>query len=572
MLVLRSMLRYGRFATLLLIFLLYGAALPAQERLPASYPYLQVTRQLRDRLASYRSHPPGPPENEKIFSLPAVEEFYSRRDYRPAWSGVNGFARAEAMVKAIREAADEGLLPGNYHLRKAEDLLGKAYAAREKDNFADPAILVDLDLLLTDSFFTLARHLSAGCVNPVTLAPEWSFATDTELPAILTKALQTYGIGETLRLLSPAGTKYKALKDALARYRKMSGEDHQSPVPGGPSLKKGMRSPRVPEVRERLIFLGDLDRHSGAAYELFDKDLQQAVMRFQERHGLKVDGIVGPSTLLELNVPMTDRIKQLIVNLERMRWSDSEGSDRYLIVNIARFELQVVEDGSVVLSMKVVVGKPYLNTPLFTGRLTYLVINPVWNIPYSIANKEVLPRVKKDPAYLREESITVLRGWGENEQEIDPDSVRWDSVNANTLNFRFRQEPGPLNPLGRIKFMFPNRFNVYLHDTPARNLFSQDVRTFSHGCIRIEKPLELADYLLKGDPDWTKEDIAAAIAGGETQEVRLPRPLYVYIVYFTAWVDKDGSTEFRKDIYGRDTAVYNAIMQNPLRQQTDGPQ
>ncbi|MEJ2696964.1 MAG: L,D-transpeptidase family protein [Candidatus Sulfobium sp.] len=527
-----------------------------------------MTRLIRDRLAAYRIHPPGPPDNERIFSLETLEVFYGKRNYEPAWFGRNSFSDAEEMIKAVRGSGNDGLIPEHYHLRMIEDLLGRAYNIKEKENFVDPEILVDLDILLTDSFFTLAHHLSTGSVNPVTLEPEWSFFPDMDLPGILAHALEEHTVGQTLQGLAPQTRQYAALRKALVRYREMAAKDDQPPIPDGRLLKKGMRSPRVAEIRERLAFLGDLNLHTETDGTLFDGGLKQAVERFQERHGLKADGIAGPSTLGELNVPMGDRVKQLLVNLERMRWNNGGRGDRYLIVNIARFELDVVEHDHVVLSMKVVVGKPFLDTPVFTGKMTYLVLNPAWNIPVSIASKEILPKVKKDPGYLKKEHITILRGWGGKEEVIDPRTIDWSSVTARKADFRFRQEPGPLNPLGRVKFMFPNKFNVYLHDTPARNLFSQNVRTFSHGCIRIEKPLELAEYLMKGDPHWTKEDITAALKDGETEDVRLPGPVTVYLVYVTAWVDEDGSAEFRNDIYGRDADLYSAITMNPLKDTT----
>ncbi len=563
---LRNISRYGCITILFSIFFLCGPApLSAKERPVPNYPYAQVAGLIRNHLIGFQSHTPSPPDNEKIFSLETLEGFYKERNFEPAWFGKNGFADAEEMIRAIRESRDDGLTPENYHLRMIEDLLGRAYTIKEKGSFVDPEILVDLDLLLSDSFFTLAHHLSAGCVNPVTFEPQWSLPADTDLALLLSNALGTHTIEETLRELTPRTPQYSALRKALAKYREMAKKDDQPPLPGSRILKKGMRSARIPGIRERLFFLGDLlDKRSMGSGDLFDASIEQAAIRFQERHGLKPDGIVGPSTIEALNLPVSDRIKQLVVNLERMRWSDGDRGDLYLIVNIARFELHVVEKGNVVLSMKVVVGKPYLDTPVFRGKMTYLVLNPVWNIPDSIATKEILPKVRKDPLYLKREHITIIRGWGDNEEEVDPDTVDWGSIRAGNLNFRFRQEPGPLNPLGRIKFMFPNKFNVYLHDTPAKNLFSENVRTFSHGCIRIEKPLELAEFLLKADPRWTKEDIVAAIEEGETQEVRLPHPVGVYIVYVTAWVDKDGSAEFRKDIYGRDADLYEALMMNPL--------
>jgi murein L,D-transpeptidase YcbB/YkuD len=566
MLFLRKTFRYGRIVLfLLVIFFSCAPGLSAQGKMPGVYPHALVTRLIKNRLEAYRSRPPGPPDSEKIYSLEAVGDFYMDRNYGPAWFGDKGFADAESMVRAIRESSGDGLTPGYYHLRTIEDLLGKAYAIREPGTFVDPGILVDLDLLLTDSFFTLAHHLSQGVVNQTTFGPEWSITGNGDISKVLTAALERHSVAGTLREFAPRTPEYAELRNAFERYRKMAKNDDQQPMPGGPLLKKGMRSARVPELRKRLAWLGDLDGQTGTRGDLFDRMLEQAVTRFQERHGLKADGIVGPSTLDAMNVPMEERARQIVVNLDRLRWRDRKNSDSYLVVNIARFELDVVEKGEVVLSMKVVVGKPFLDTPVFRGRMTYLVLNPVWNVPDSIAKKEILPKARKDPRYLKKEDITILRGWGEDEEEVNPAAVRWRSVTPRNLNFRFRQEPGPLNPLGRIKFMFPNKYNVYLHDTPAKNLFSQDVRTFSHGCIRIEKPLELAEYVLKGDPRWTKESIEAAIESGSTQEVRLPRPVDVYVVYVTAWVDRNGSVQFRNDVYGRDADLYSALSQNPAQ-------
>jgi murein L,D-transpeptidase YcbB/YkuD len=562
----RKTFRHIQIALFLLLFLLWGAAgLAARGEPQRAYPYALVTRLIKNRIETYRSQPPGPPDTGEIYSLEALEDFYTGRKYEPAWVGSDGFADAKSMIRAIRESWDDGLTPEYYHLRTIEDLLGKAYAIHEKGTFVDPGIPADLDLLLTDSFFTLARHLSEGCVNPLSFSPEWSITENTDISRVLTNTLGRHSIEQTLRQLAPATPDYAELRKALKRYRELAKNAEQQPITDGRLLKKGMSSPRVSELRKRLTFLGDLEGQSGTAEDFFDVKLEEAVTQYQERHGLKADGIVGPSTLQELNTPVEERVRQLMVNMERMRWSNSGRGDRYLIVNIARFELEVVEKGNVILSMKVVVGKPFLNTPVFRGKMTYLVLNPVWNVPESIAKKEILREVKKDPAYLRKENITVLRGWGDNEEEIDPDTVRWKSVTERNLYFRFRQEPGPLNPLGRIKFMFPNRFNVYLHDTPARHLFAQNVRAFSHGCIRIEHPLELAEYVLQGDPRWTKESIVAAIEEGSTREVRLPRPLDVYIVYVTAWVDKDGSVQFRNDLYGRDADLYEALTHNPAQ-------
>lgn len=213
--------------------------------------------------------------------------------------------------------------------------------------------------------------------------------------------------------------------------------------------------------------------------------------------------------------------------------------------------------------MKVVVGMPYWNTPVFTAKMTHLILNPVWNVPDSIARKEILKKVKKDQQYLTKQNMKVLRGWGSNETTIDPDTIDWSQVSANRFAYRFRQEPGPLNPLGKLKFVLPNKFDVYLHDTPSKRHFSESVRTLSHGCIRLEKPVELAVYLLQDDPRWTRENILAAIEKGVEQKVLIPRPLNVHFLYLTAWVDEGGTLQFRNDIYGRDKLLEEALSEKP---------
>jgi L,D-transpeptidase YcbB len=249
---------------------------------------------------------------------------------------------------------------------------------------------------------------------------------------------------------------------------------------------------------------------------------------FQERNGLDADGAVGPGTLEALNVPAADRVRQIEINLDRWRWLPRDLGERYVMVNIAGFALDVIEAGKPALSMRVVAGKPTNRTPMFTGTMTHLVLNPYWNVPSGILKKEILPHIARDPGYLARQNMEMLPGG------------------------KVRQKPGANNALGKIKFLFPNRFDVYLHDTPSRSLFSRSVRTFSHGCIRVEKPLELAEYLLKEDPAWTPEKIQKALAKGKESWVKIPNPLPVHLAYWTAWVDDAGVTQFRKDVYGRD--------------------
>jgi murein L,D-transpeptidase YcbB/YkuD len=278
---------------------------------------------------------------------------------------------------------------------------------------------------------------------------------------------------------------------------------------------------------------------------------------------LDIDGVVGPATLSALNVPTAARVSQIEVNMERWRWLPEDLGRRYVFVNIANFELDVVEDKREVITMRAIVGRDYRRTPVFSDRMTYLVLSPFWNVPPSLAAQDILPQVRKDPNYLAQKGMRVFEGWGSDTKEIDPLSVDWSSITGKNLRYRFRQDPGPSNSLGRVKFMFPNKFNVYLHDTPSRDLFQKTARAFSSGCIRIENPIELSEYLLQGDPRWDQSAILAAIDRRIEQTVNLPEPIPVHLLYWTAWVDAAGIANFREDIYGRDKLVAEALAEKP---------
>jgi murein L,D-transpeptidase YcbB/YkuD len=281
------------------------------------------------------------------------------------------------------------------------------------------------------------------------------------------------------------------------------------------------------------------------------------------RHGLTPDGLVGRVSLGALNAPIQDRIDETIVNLERWRWLPESLGNRHVIVNIAGFSLDVVEDAEVTMSMDVVVGRPYRRTPVFSGVISYLVLNPSWEVPSSIAAQDKLPLLRANPGYLREQGYTLLRGWGADERVVNPDEIDWSTVTRRIFDFRMRQAPGPLNALGRVKFMFPNAFSVYLHDTPARELFGETSRAFSSGCIRLSRPLELAELLLSDDPRWSRDAIDGAVSSGVEQTVRLARPIPVHLLYWTAWIDAEGVAQHRADIYGRDSPVLRELRELP---------
>ena len=341
---------------------------------------------------------------------------------------------------------------------------------------------------------------------------------------------------------------YSGLQLALRKYMDIASRGGWPAVSKGAAMKEGATGERVIELKNRLAASGDLLNGENREDYIFDEGLKQAVIRFQKRHGLNEDGIAGRETIQSLNVTAEERIRQIEINISRLREIRGGQDERCVTVNIAAFELEVTELKDTVMSMKVIVGKPYWHTPLFSAEITHLVFNPSWYVPRSIAVREIIPKLTTEPDYLKEEGFRVLR----DNKEIDISTVNWMDITADNFQYRFVQVPGPRNPLGKIKFVFPNRFNVYLHDTPARVLFEKSSRAFSHGCIRIEKPVELAEYLLRDDPSWTRDKIRAAIDSGKETKVRVPSPASISLLYLTAWVDKDNIIHFRNDIYGRD--------------------
>jgi murein L,D-transpeptidase YcbB/YkuD len=482
---------------------------------------------------------------ERIYSAVLIESFYKGRNYQPAWSRNGHLEQVETLIRAVGDAYGEGLSPDYYHLDLIRSIVDKGGQYLVPGSMQ----LADLDILLTDAFLTLGCHLSAGCVNPVTIETEW-FAKSlrVDVSSVLEQALGKKQIREALMGLRPQKDIYGRLRLALAQYRELSSKGEWQQVSAGPSLKKGAKSERVVELRKRLAASDDLPAAEAKAGDLFDDKVEQSLIRFQMRHGLKTDGALGRDTVNALNVPLKQRIRQMELNMERLRWILGDLEERYIAVNIANFQLDVIEKDKSVLSMKVVVGKPYLRTPIFTARMTHLVINPVWNIPDSIVQKEILAKIEADPDYLAKQNITVVSG---------------REVNGKALPDRFRQEPGHQNALGTFKFMFPNQYDVYLHDTPAKRLFSENIRDFSHGCTRIEKPVELAEYLLRGDPRWSRKELEAAVAKGTEQTVMIPNPVNVHFLYLTAWVDESGTVQFRDDIYGRDRKLDEVLRRKP---------
>lgn len=501
---------------------------------------------------------------EPLISQRTLPDWYIQSGFQTLWVTPNNF-RTDEIIAQIRNLFHHGMNPENYHLSNIEVLTAMA---------ADPSqtstrILVDLELLLTDAFLLMTAHLSAGQLDPATLDPNWHIVRDeVDYHDLLSRIQSGQPVEAVVESVLPKHTRYRNLMKALYQYRNIYFAGGWAEIDAGPTMRLGDNNNRVLQLRHRLYLAGDLRpgeepspdslRTPPLQNTEFDATLRTAVIRFQHRHGLEADGLVGAQTLAVLNTPVETRIRQVLLNMERWRWLRQHLGDRHVVVNIANFSVEVVENGTTVMDMRAIVGRNYRQTPVFSSRMTYMVLSPFWHIPPGISRNDIVPRLRANPAYAAQQNIRIFEGWGADAAEVSAESVDWSAPGV-ANRYRFRQDPGPNNALGEAKFMFPNPFHVYLHDTPSRDLFSRTVRDFSSGCIRIDRPLDFAEYLLRDQPRWNRPAIQAAIAQRREQTVRLTEPMWVHILYWTAWADTDGTIHFRNDIYGRDTRLMDII-------------
>jgi len=492
---------------------------------------------------------------EPVYASVALPSFYERRLYRAAWSDAKGLTPlADDLVRALRRADLEGLRSQDYHLAGIETALASLRADDQRGPEPAPDRWAELDLLLTDAFLVYGAHLLSGRVDPETLRPEWvAHPRTNDIAAVLETTLAAGNIRAALEALVPQQYGYRRLREALARYRAVAAAGGWPAIPEGPA---------VATLRARLRLEDGLVPIADQGADLFDDTLAEALRRFQRRHGLPATGVVNAATRAELNVAVERRVEQLELNLERWRWLPRDLGRRHILVNIAAFELEVVDDEAVVLTMRVVVGRMLNRTPVLSDTMRYLVLNPYWHVPRSIAKGELLPKVRRDPSYLTRYNVRVITAWGSDAREIDPTTVNWGAVTPSTFPYLLRQDPGPLNALGRVKFMFLNKYNIYLHDTPSRPLFDESQRDFSHGCIRVEQPIALAVYLLN-DARWSREAVVEALDVAMDRAVPLPVPIPIHLLYWTAWADGDGTIQFRRDIHERDAPLWLALRAAP---------
>jgi murein L,D-transpeptidase YcbB/YkuD len=507
-----------------------------------------VIEAVRERVEALSANGRLSVEGTSLSVTRSLAAIYELHGFQPFWDA----ARLAKLLDLVRASAQDGLTPADYHLATLEEL-----AARESPTPLDAA---QLDLLATDAYAELLYHQYFGKVDPVSIDTRWNFERrqlqQEDAVQFVLEALTSADIASAIDKARPDHWMYRSMVEALATYRRIAAGGGWPTIADGPTLRRGVTDPRVAALRARLAASGD-DPGAPTADPLFDESLESALKRFQARHFLTPDGAVGAETRRALNVGVAQRIDQIRVNLERARWVLHQPADgEFVIVDVAGFQVRYVRDRAVIWSTRAQVGQPYRQTPIFRSAIDEVVLNPTWTVPPGILGKDILPAVRRDPSYLDKRGLRVIDRNGRPVSQAGIDFARYTAA---TFPFMIRQDPGPTNALGRVKIMFPNPYLVYLHDTPSQALFEREQRAFSSGCIRTERPLELAELLLADPQRWNRTAIDAVVDSGKTRTIRLPKPVPVLILYWTIDRDDQGAIVFKPDPYGRDPKLLKAL-------------
>lgn len=486
-----------------------------------------------------------------------LAEIYHKRGARPLWVTQEGPKKQAAVIlKYLQSAEEEGLDSQRYQVQEIEALWKEVSLNA----------LAQLDTLLTFNVVKYVHDVSHGRIEPYLANPELfkEAGKPTFDPVRLIETLTaTEDLDRFFQELPPQHRHYQALKKGLAVYEQLIDLKKWEPVARGKTLRQGDQDARIRSIRRRLAWLAD-EEEAISESDVYDIDLVLKIRRFQELHGLKKDGIIGKNTLAALNVTPAERVEQIKINMARWRWQDHDFGSEYVLVNIADFHLFAFREGSLKLKIPVIVGRFQHQTPVFSDQITYLEFNPYWNIPPSIAVNEELAELRNNPNYLVEKNIRLFSSWRKDSVELDSTVIDWSKVTPRQMaGYKLRQDPGPTNALGQLKFVFPNHYAIYLHDTPAKNLFNEAKRSFSHGCIRVSEPARLALFMLQRQgAGWDAAGVRERMEAGERKVVPIRPPLPIHLTYQTAWVDKAEEIHFTRDIYGRDKQLRNALYNN----------
>jgi len=463
-----------------------------------------------------------------------IRDFYRKRRFAYAWyeKGIL-IEQAGNLNDRLMNLQNEGIYKGIPYQKDLDSLI---FDSHSKAKVKKPA--VGTELMLTAQYFAFSKVAFRGMSDSVSRAVNWFLPRKKIAYADYLDALLKKPSKESSNINEPVYRQYDLLKTFLAKYRTLEAHENWKPIKISKKLKPGDSSAVISQIKTRLYKLEDFK--GDTLSNIFDGELKTAITQFQQRHGLSADGLPGPGTVAEMNVPLKSRIKQIIVNMERCRWLPVSLNSEYLAVNIPEFKLHVYRGDSLLWSCNVVVGQKIHQTVIFYGEMQYVVFSPYWNVPESIVRAEVLPAMKSNRNYLSAHNMIIAGK--ENGIPV------------------IQQKPGPDNSLGLVKFLFPNSYNIYLHDTPSRSLFGETSRAFSHGCIRVGEPAKLASFVLNYDSTWTAPRIDKAMHLGREQVVKLKKKLPVFIAYFTAFTDRNNLLNFRKDIYDRDDQLASMIM------------
>ena len=489
-------------------------------------------------------------QGDRLLQPKAVARFYEARKSTSAWSRKD----AEQIVAAIKGVERDGLRPAEYHLKKIEALLEQSKGTQ------DAKLVADLDVLLTDAVTAIVDHVRYGRVRPSTLNPGWNVDPRDDMQPLeldVARIAESDNPAQAIESQKPNHFIYRGLVGALAQMREIAANGGWPTIPSGKTIKPGGVDARIPKVRARLAVSGELDKGAGSdSSRKYDGKLLEAVKLFQARHRLNEDGVLDKTTIAAMNVTAESRAAQVRVNLERARWVLGGLTGDFVLVNLPAFKAYLIQDGKNVWEGRTQIGEEASKTPTFRAQMQTVVLNPDWTVPPTILADEVLAGMREGKNEIAKKRLRIYDGSG---NEVDPGSIDWGSADPSNFPYSLKQLPGEDNALGRVKFLFPNKYSIYLHDTPNKHLFETEKRTFSHGCIRVEHPLELAEILLRGQDGWSPAGIQEQLATGEMKHIALERKPSVLIVYWTVSVGATGEVRYAQDIYKLDQPVLNAL-------------
>lgn len=477
--------------------------------------------------------------NSRILNCEKIKNLYRALDFEPVWNE----KRINDLKVLIEKSKFEGLDPSHYKVD---------FSGTKDEN----------ELRITNILIKIAYHAYYGFINPAKVFERWDFPKKRDI--VLETLIELIKDDRLLSLfdrLSPKYENYRLLKEYLIKYYNLLDREKFNKIDLKGKIKPGQMHPAVAEIRKRLYLLGFIDNSSESPF--FDEKLKEAIVKFQKLHNLEPDAIIGKNTIKTLNLSIKDRINQIRINLEKFRWLPESFGEKYILVNIPSFEAYFYDKGQLLLYSRIIAGKNFQEdfrpTPLLYSKINRIIINPDWYVPHKIALKDILPKILKNPQYITSENIKVYK----EGEEIDPSTIDWKNIDEKNFNFKLIQKAGKNNALGKIKFHMPNNFDVYLHDTPDKKLFTRNKRAFSSGCIRVEQALPLALMLIENNNsmNWDGNKFKEALKSEKTFYINLNNPVPIYILYFTNLV-KDGELYFFDDIYGYDSLIAKHLLKN----------